>query len=94
VVIGGNTWLQWSPSGDSLWISGGAVADGRTYIIPLKRGEALPRIPAGGFRSEEEVAQLPGAHSIDAAAAPGPSPEVYTFYRSTTQRNLYRVPVP
>jgi DNA-binding winged helix-turn-helix (wHTH) protein/Tol biopolymer transport system component len=94
VVIGSNTWLQWSHSGDSLWISGGAVADGRTYIIPLKRGEVLPRIPAGGFRSEEEVAQLPGAHSIDAAAAPGPSPEVYTFYRSTTQRNLYRIPVP
>jgi serine/threonine protein kinase/Tol biopolymer transport system component len=94
VLIGGNTWLQWSPGGDSLWISGGAVADGRTYIIPLRRGESLPRIPAGGFLSEQDVAHLPGARSIDAAGAPGPRPDVYAFYRGTTQRNLYRIPVP
>ena len=94
VVIGGNTWLQWSAAGDSLWISGGAIADGRTYIIPLRRGEALPRIPAGGFRSEEEVARLPGARKMDGTGAPGPTPDVYAFYRGTTQRNLYRIPVP
>ena len=61
VVIGGTTWLQWSPAGDSLWFSGGAIADDRTYIVPLRQGKALPRIAAGGFRSEEEVARLPGA---------------------------------
>ena len=94
VVIGGNTWLQWSRDGNSLWISGGAIADGRTYIIPLRRGEAVPRIPTGGFHSEQEVAQLSGARKLDAAAAPGPSPEVYAFYRGTTQRNLFRIPIP
>jgi eukaryotic-like serine/threonine-protein kinase len=94
IIIGGNAWFQWSPGGDSLWVSGGAVADGRTYIIPLRRGESLPRIPAGGFRSEQEVARLPGARRIDIAGAPGPSPDLYAFYRSTTQRNLYRIPVP
>ena len=70
VVIGGNTWLQWSPAGDSLWFSGGAIADGRTYIVPLPQGEALPRIPAGGFRSEQEVARLPGARRIDGQGCP------------------------
>jgi hypothetical protein len=94
VLIGGNTWLQWSPGGDSLWISGGAVPDGRTYIIPLRQGEALPHIPAGGFRSEQEVAGLPGARILDAGGTPGPSADVYAFYRGTTQRNLYRIAIP
>ena len=37
----------------------------------------------------------PRARRIDAqGVVPGPSPEVYAFYRGTTQRNLYRIPVP
>jgi serine/threonine protein kinase/Tol biopolymer transport system component len=94
VVIGSNTLLEWSSSGDSVWIAAGPVRDGRTYAVPLPRGQTLPRIPEGGFRSEEEIAALPGARSIDAAASPGPTIEVYAFTRQTTQRNLYRVPIP
>jgi eukaryotic-like serine/threonine-protein kinase len=94
VVIGSNTHLQWSSGGDSLWISGGAVADGRTYIVPLPPGKILPRIPPGGFSSEQEIARLPGAHMIDAPGAPGPSRDVYAFERRTVQRNLYRIPIP
>ena len=79
---------------DYLSVSGGPVEADRSYLIPLTPGEALPRVPTGGFRSEEEVAQLPGARKIDAlTAVPGSSPDVYAFYRGTTQRNLYRIPV-
>jgi hypothetical protein len=40
------------------------------------------------------VAELPGARRIDAdMVVPGPSPDVYVFYRTTTQRNLYRIPI-
>src|SRR5262249_51459822 len=35
VIVGSNTRLQWSGSGDCIWISAGAVPDGRSYIIPL-----------------------------------------------------------
>ena len=63
--------------------------------VTPRPGKVLPPIPAGGFHSEEEEASLPGAHRIDAAGVvPGPSPEVYAFYRGTTQRNLYRIPIP
>ena len=90
--------IGWSADGRSVTISsntGGAVEEGRTYIVPLPRGQMFPPIPAGGFRSEEEVARLPGARKIDVAAAvPGLSAEVYAFYRGTTQRNLYRIPIP
>jgi Tol biopolymer transport system component len=85
---------SWSPSGDYLSVSAGPIAADRTYIVPLARGETFPRVPPGGFHSEEQVAQLPGARRIDAArAVPGPSPGVYAFYRATTQRNLYRIRV-
>ena len=87
--------LQWSPSGRSLSLAGGPVPEGLTYIIPLPPGEALPRIPSGGFRSEQEVARLPGARKIDSPlAVPGPSSDVYAFYRGAVQRNLYRIPIP
>ncbi len=94
VVIGSNTLLEWSSTGDSIWITAGPVRDGRTYAVPLPRGKVLPRIPKHGFRTEDEVASLPGAHKIDAAAAPGPTIDVYAFLRQTTQRNLYRIPIP
>ena len=94
VIIGSNTALHWSRSGDAVWVSGGAVADGHTYIIPLHPGEVLPPIPADGFHSEEEIAHLPGAQLKNFGGAPGPSLSRYAFLRSTTQRNLYRVPIP
>jgi hypothetical protein len=75
-------------------ISGGAIADGRTYVVPLRRGQAVPPLPAGGFRFEEEVTRLPGARRMDASGVPGPTPDVYAFSRGTTQRNLYRIPIP
>jgi hypothetical protein len=55
----------------------------------------LPRIPAGGFRSEDEIASLPGTRRIpEWPLALSPSPDVYAFYRCTVQRNLYRIPIP
>ena len=84
----------WSPRGDSFSISRGPVGLGRSYIIPLQAGAAMPALPAGGLASEQDIAQLPGARRIDALmAVPGPSPDVYAFHRGTTQRNLYRIPV-
>ena len=37
----------------------------------------------------------PGVRIIEASdASPGPTPETYAFSRETTQRNLYRIPIP
>ena len=79
--------VSWSLDGRSAFINGS--------VIPLPPGEALPRIPAGGFHSDEEIARLPGARPIDAEGVVlGPSRDVYAFYRGTIQRNLYRIPIP
>lgn len=82
-----------SASGDAVSISDGLIAANRSYIIPLPPGESFPRTPTGGFRSEEEIADIPGARRIDAWTVPGPSLGIYAFYRGTTQRNLYRIPM-
>ena len=94
VRIGNRIRWQWSPGGNFLSIAL-AWAEGRTYIVPLPPGKALPPIPVGGIRSEQDVDSLPGVRRNDVLrAVPGPSPDVYAFYRSTTQRNLYRIPIP
>ena len=70
------------------------MAEGRTFVIPLPRARVFPQIPVGGFRSEADIAKLPGVRIIDAPdVAPGPSPDIYAFSRETVQRNLYRIPV-
>jgi len=94
VIIGGNTLLQWPRNGHCVWLEGGAVPDGKTYVVQLRPGESIPSIPIGGLRSEAEVAQLPGARRLDVIGAPGPSDQIYTFERRTIERNLYRIPIP
>ena len=67
-----------------------------TYAIPLQPGQVLPPIPASGFTSKEAVAALPGARLVSEQEGvyPGPNPSVYAFMKVSTQRNIYRVPVP
>jgi eukaryotic-like serine/threonine-protein kinase len=68
---------------------------GKTYVIPLAEGQAFPPIPAGGFRSEAEIAKLVGVTVIDAYdVTAGPMPNVYAYSRQSVQRNLYRITLP
>jgi serine/threonine protein kinase/Tol biopolymer transport system component len=93
------TRLRWSPDGKRVYLSlqdgqASSFGVGRTYVLPLAEGSMLPRIPPGGFRTEAEIAALPGAEVIPYGdVAPGPSPSVYAFSRITTTRNLYRIPL-
>jgi serine/threonine protein kinase len=91
--------LQWSPDGRRILIPVPTAAmpefSGRTYVVPLPPGRVFPQTPAGGFRSEAEIARLPGTVLIDELeTTPGPGSEVHAFVRVTVQRNLFRVPLP
>jgi len=93
IQIGSSFVPRWSLDGRSVFI--GLAGGFPPHVIPLPPGESLPRIPAGGFHSDEEIARLPGARRINASGVvPGSSPDVYAFYRGTIQRNLYRIPIP
>jgi serine/threonine protein kinase len=88
-----------APDGRFLYISipegwMNAAATGHTYALPIPPGSALPKLPSGGFKSEVEIAAVPGVRVIDAAdIGPGPSPEIYAFSREIAQRNLFRIPL-
>jgi hypothetical protein len=94
IHIAGAMFSYWSGDGRSLFLASNIIGTGKTYVVPLRSSEVFPPIPKGGFTSEEELARLPGAKVIDAVAVPGPSSDVYAFYRGATQRNLYRIPLP
>jgi serine/threonine protein kinase len=96
VTLNGNVSFKWSSSGRALSITAvfGIISSTRSYLISLPPGQMIPPIPAGGFHSEKELAGLVGAQRLDArSVVPGPSPDVYAFFRGATQRNLYRVPI-
>ena len=83
--------LSWTPDGKFVYLKFAAS----TYAIPLQPGQVLPPIPASGFQSKEAVAALPGARLVsEESVFPGPNPSVYAFMKVSTQRNIYRVPVP
>jgi Tol biopolymer transport system component len=84
--------VSWSPDGTHIYLR----FSGSTYAVPLQRGSMLPPVPEGGFRSKDAIAALPGARLISEAADvyPGPHPPVHAQLKVSTQRNLYRIPVP
>jgi WD40 repeat protein len=96
----GDLHFDWSLDGRLLFVSvpTGPLASGivgRTYVISLPPGQVFPPIPAGGFQTMDDLSKLPGVRVIEAyGAAPGPTPDVYAFARSSVQRNLYRIPIP
>jgi Tol biopolymer transport system component len=83
--------MSWSADGRFVYQQFGKSV----YVIPLRPGEMLPPIPSTGFRSEGEVAAVPGARRLaDVGAFPGPTPSAYAYIKIAAQRNIYRVPVP
>jgi serine/threonine protein kinase/Tol biopolymer transport system component len=96
-VFGSDTLIRrvfWSFDGRSLYLSPRMGHQPRTWVIPLAKGEMIPRFPANGA-TEETLSKITGVRAIDAMdAAPGRSGEVYAFSRITVQRNLYRIPLP
>ncbi len=92
--------LNWSQDGKLLYFACpkdamSARGRGVTYLIPLHHGEMFPKLIQDGLRSEQDLAKLPGAQVIESAdVAPGLGPDVYAYSRETTQRNLFRIPIP
>jgi eukaryotic-like serine/threonine-protein kinase len=91
ISLGGLGQVAWAAGGALLSITGSP----RAFFVPLAPGQTLPPVPAGGFRSDEEIARLPAANRIEGRLVTvGPSPVIYASYRGNTQRNLYRIPIP
>ena len=91
IFLGANGQVSWGAGGVLLSYYGASDA----FYFPLAARQILPPIPAAGFRSDEEIARVPGGRRIEGRLVRlGPTPDVYAFYRGATQRNLYRIPIP
>jgi len=90
--------VRWTFDGKVLFISmpgmGVTTEMVKTYVVPVRPGKPFPPLPPSGFRSEAELAKLPGVKVIDANIAAGPDTSIYAFPRLTVNRNLYRIQVP
>jgi serine/threonine protein kinase len=100
VYLRNDFFLNWSSDGKLLYFACpkdamSARGRGVTYVIPLHHGEMFPKMIQEGLRSEQDLAKLPGVQVIESAdVAPGLGPDVYAYSRETTQRNLFRIPIP
>jgi eukaryotic-like serine/threonine-protein kinase len=92
--------VGWGPGGERFYLrlrGIGTMAGGKLFVITLPFGESLPKLPASGIKSEEDVKGLKVAAVIDMTGkllfAPGPAPSTYAYTRTTVQRNLFRIPL-
>ena len=86
--------VSWSADGRFMYVSTPG-AQGKTFAVPLEGGRAVPSLPPSGLQSTADVAALPGAQLVaEQPVFVGPDPSLYAFSRVSTQRNIYRVPVP
>ncbi len=98
--------VRWAPDGKFLcvsfrtWEANGteqheSEKPHKTFMIPLTNSKTFADLAARGFKSEAQLAALPGVRVIDqpfVMLSPGPS--VYAFAKETVHRNLYRIPLP
>lgn len=67
----------------------------RTFEIPLTHSNAFAGLAAHGFKSEAQLAALPGVRAIDLPSVfPGPVLSVCAFTQQTVHRDPYRIPLP
>lgn len=66
---------------------------GKTFMVALKAGHALPALPSEGITDERKLAAS-GTKVAEDVVFPGPNASLYAFARRSVHRNLYRVPIP
>jgi len=105
--------MQWSSDGKFLYVSfltwdanGTEQRESekphKTIVVPLTSSRTFADLAARGFKSEEQLAAMPGARAINlplpqpgqSPVVPGPEPSIYAFAKETVHRNLYRIPLP
>jgi hypothetical protein len=95
---------KWSPDGRLLYVTTSALlptvsgvnpptSAGRTVVLPIPGGQALPPIPEDGV-GVNVVDEMPGIRVIrQGQMDPGPGPDTYAFAKSEFVGNLFRIPL-
>lgn len=90
--------VSWSPDGRYFYVE--TVSEsrenpaGQTVAIRVPAGAIFPAEPPGEVLRPENWARLPGATPVEhARIGPGRDPSVYAYVKSSTQANLFRIPL-
>jgi len=89
--------ITWSMDGRSVLVSLQyfGLGTAKTVVLPYRSGVPLATLWPKGLRSEQDVAENPGATVINEANVfPAASASAHLSWRRTTQSNLYRVRLP
>jgi serine/threonine protein kinase/Tol biopolymer transport system component len=90
--------VDWTPNGKSLVIRLGSAGptspEHKTVVVALEPGTTLPPWPARGIHSREDASNLRITRELDGWIYPSDTGSASVFTRSTTQRNIHRVPLP
>jgi Tol biopolymer transport system component len=88
----------WSSSGKYLFVPvelPSETGPGRSLVIPVGAGEALPPLPPGGIAPLADAHVVPGARSLDRGSlVPGADAEHFAYVKTSAHRNLYRISLP
>jgi DNA-binding winged helix-turn-helix (wHTH) protein/Tol biopolymer transport system component len=88
----------WSSSGKFLFIqvaNATQSSPGRTLVIPVGPGEALPAFPPSGVDMHTSTSMIAGLQSLPLAAlVPGRDADHFAYVKTNVHRNLYRVSLP
>jgi eukaryotic-like serine/threonine-protein kinase len=84
--------LSWDTAGRYAYISFLPYGAG-SYALPVMRDVGLPKLPAGGVRSQDFI-NVKTDIAIPQSVQSAVSPSLYAYTRETTRRNLYRIQLP
>jgi eukaryotic-like serine/threonine-protein kinase len=85
--------VDWDSSGKFVYIQFYEADNDGTYAIPLIPGSVIPKLSSSGIADAAALKAMKGATLIKQHIDSALSPSVYTFTRSVTRRNLYRIPL-
>jgi hypothetical protein len=97
---------RWSPDGKRLYLpitSPQATRLGRTAMIPLRDGQALPDFPGDGFSRPSDLDSIAGVEVIEGGSdsadyritglSPSPDRATFAYVKANVHHNLFRIDI-
>ena len=84
--------MYWDSSGKFVFLRYDEIHEG-SFILPMNRDTELPRISDGGFANAEDFKKAKSQALLPWFVQSAVNQSTYTYVRSNTRRNLYRIPL-
>ncbi|HEX3352624.1 MAG TPA: protein kinase [Terriglobales bacterium] len=84
---------RWDISGKFFYIFFSSSGDLNTYALPVNPARGIPSLPPGGLNTPADLKAVKGLIVIPQEIDTAVAPNVYSYTRENTRRNIYRIPV-